>query len=59
MDQPQRAIVELNQQQLELVDRLVQEGGHGTSRAEVIREVFRRFCQDHPELVEGRATRLT
>jgi Arc/MetJ-type ribon-helix-helix transcriptional regulator len=38
--------VEVNQQQAELIDRLVAEG-LGASRAEVIRNGFLGFCDEH------------
>jgi Arc/MetJ-type ribon-helix-helix transcriptional regulator len=43
--------VEINQQQAELLDRLVAEG-LGASRAEVIRNGFLDFCREHAALIE-------
>jgi hypothetical protein len=44
-------IVEINQQQAELLDRLVAEGV-GATHAEVIRNGFLGFCREHPALLE-------
>jgi hypothetical protein len=44
--------VSLNQQQLELVGRLVQEGGFGDTPAAVLRQVFRLYVMQHPELLD-------
>jgi Arc/MetJ-type ribon-helix-helix transcriptional regulator len=46
-----RVTVEINQQQAELIDRLVAEGV-GASRAEVIRKGFAGFCGDRLALLE-------
>jgi Arc/MetJ-type ribon-helix-helix transcriptional regulator len=46
-----RVTVEINQQQAELIDRLVAEGV-GASRAEVIRHGFAGFCADLIALLE-------
>jgi Arc/MetJ-type ribon-helix-helix transcriptional regulator len=43
--------LEINQQQAELLDRLVAEGV-GTSRSEVVRIGFNGFCQDLLTLLE-------
>jgi hypothetical protein len=45
--------VEINQQQAQLVDRLVASATHGTTRAEVMRRAFVEFCERHPELRAG------
>jgi hypothetical protein len=42
-------IVEINQQQAQMLDRLIAGGDHGTSYGEVIRSGFLRFCREHPE----------
>lgn len=42
--------VVVNQQQTQMLDRLVAEG-LGTTHAEVLVVGFRRFCGAHPELV--------
>jgi hypothetical protein len=48
--------VVVNNQQTELLDRLVADG-LGATHAEVIAVGFRRFCEEHPELVAQRAGR--
>ena len=45
--------IEINQQQAEMLDRLVAEGQLGDSHGEVVRTGFVRFCEAHPELLEG------
>ncbi len=45
--------VVVNQQQEQMLDRLVAEGGHGETHAEVIRSGFAAFCEEHPELLRG------
>jgi Arc/MetJ-type ribon-helix-helix transcriptional regulator len=47
-----KIIVELNQQQEELIDRLVEEGDYGSTPGEVIANLFRRFRLEHPEVLE-------
>ena len=47
-------VVEVNQQQAQMLDRLIAEGGLGESYGEVIRSGFHRFCQEHPELLGDR-----
>lgn len=42
--------VVINQQQADMLERLIAEGGHGATHAEVIRSGFLRFCAEHPEL---------
>jgi hypothetical protein len=44
-------IVEMNQQQRELVDRLLTEGGYGRTPGEVLRTVLRLYCAAHPDFV--------
>jgi hypothetical protein len=44
-------VVEVNQQQAQMLDRLIAEGGLGETPAEVLRSGFVRFCAEHPELV--------
>ena len=46
--------VVVNNQQTEMLDRLVAEG-LGATHGEVIALGFRRFCEEHPELVAARA----
>jgi metal-responsive CopG/Arc/MetJ family transcriptional regulator len=46
-----RVVVEINQQQAELIDRLVAQGV-GASRAEVIRKGFAGFCADLMSILE-------
>jgi Arc/MetJ-type ribon-helix-helix transcriptional regulator len=43
--------VEINQQQAQMLDRLIAEGGLGGSYEEVIRSGFLRFCEEHPEFL--------
>jgi hypothetical protein len=43
--------IEINQQQEQMLDRLVAEGTHGDSHGEVVRSGFVRFCEAHPELL--------
>ena len=43
-------VVELNQQQEQIVRRLIDEGDYGSTPAEVIRDIFIRFCETHPEV---------
>lgn len=45
--------IEVNQQQEQMLDRLVEEGELGSTHGEVIRSGFLRFCDAHPELVAG------
>jgi hypothetical protein len=48
-----RAItIEINQQQEQMLDRLVAEGEVGETHGEVVRAGFVRFCEAHPELFE-------
>jgi molybdopterin-biosynthesis enzyme MoeA-like protein len=44
-------VVEINQQQAEMLDRLIAEGGLGSTHGAVIRSGFARFCREHPELL--------
>ena len=46
-----KVTVEINQQQAQMLDRLVAEGDHGSTYAEVIRDGFVRFCEEHPEFL--------
>ncbi len=41
--------VVINQQQAQMLDRLITEGKHGSSYGEVIRSGFLEFCRQHPE----------
>jgi hypothetical protein len=45
--------LEINQQQAQMLDRLIAEGGLGSTPAEVLRSGFLRFCKDHPEFASG------
>jgi len=45
--------VVINQQQEEMLDRLVAEQRHGSTHAEVIRSGFVAFCREHPEFLAG------
>jgi hypothetical protein len=42
--------VVINQQQAQMLDRLIAEGKHGSTYGEVIRSGFLQFCRQHPEL---------
>lgn len=44
-------VVEVNQQQAQMLDRLIAEGGLGETPAEVLHSGFVRFCEEHPELL--------
>jgi hypothetical protein len=43
--------IEVNQQQQQMLDRLVAERDLGSTHGEVIRSGFVRFCEAHPELL--------
>ena len=45
-----RVTVEVNQQQAQMLDRLIADGHLGDDYGEVIRSGFVRFCREHPEL---------
>lgn len=45
--------LEINQQQAEMLDRLIREGGLGDSSADVLRSGFLAFCREHPEVLEA------
>jgi hypothetical protein len=51
-------MVELNQQQEQLVERLLKERVYGTTPGEVIHNVFRRYCVGHPELIKAPSARV-
>lgn len=51
-----KVVVEVNQQQRQLLDRLIEEGKHGSTPEEVLRSGFLEFCREHPEIVAGSAT---
>lgn len=44
--------IEINQQQEQMLDRLIAEGTLGSTHGEVVRNGFRRFCEKHPEFLE-------
>jgi hypothetical protein len=44
-------VVEVNQQQAQMLDRLISEGGLGETYGEVVRSGFLHFCREHPELL--------
>jgi hypothetical protein len=44
--------IEINQQQEQMLDRLVAEGELGETHGEVVRAGFVRFCETHAELFE-------
>jgi hypothetical protein len=43
--------IEVNQQQEQMLERLIAEGEHGANYGEVIRRGFVLFCEQHPELL--------
>lgn len=43
----------INQQQKQLLDRLIAEGDYGATHAEVLRSGFTQFCDAHPEVLSG------
>jgi hypothetical protein len=45
--------LEINQQQAQMLDRLIAEGGLGSTPAEVLRSGFLRFCVAHPEFASS------
>ena len=45
--------IEINQQQEQMLDRLIAEGEYGSTHGEVIRSGFARFCDAHPEVLSG------
>jgi hypothetical protein len=45
--------LEINQQQAEMLDRLIAEGGLGETPSAVLRSGFLAFCQEHPEVLEA------
>jgi hypothetical protein len=48
----QTVTIEINQQQEQMLDRLVADGELGETHGEVVRAGFVRFCEAHPELLE-------
>ena len=48
-----KVVVEVNQQQRQLLDRLIAEGTHGSSYEQVVRSGFLEFCRTHPEIAGG------
>ena len=48
--------LEINQQQAQMLDRLIADGGLGSTYGEVVRSGFLRFCHDHPELATAPGT---
>jgi Arc/MetJ-type ribon-helix-helix transcriptional regulator len=46
-------LVVINQQQAQMLDRLIAEGKHGSSYGEVIRSGFLEFCRQHLELADS------
>jgi hypothetical protein len=51
----QTVTIEINQQQEQMLDRLVAEGTLGSTHGEVLRSGFVRFCEGHPELFQNGA----
>ena len=45
--------VVINQQQEQMLDRLVAEERYGSTHAEVIHSGFVAFCREHPEFLPG------
>jgi hypothetical protein len=52
-----KIVVEVNQQQRQMLDRLVAEGTHGSTHADVLRSGFLEFCRLHPEIVGAQAAK--
>lgn len=51
-----KVTVVINQQQAQMLDRLIAEGGYGQTYGEVIRSGFLRFSKQHAELTrQGRS----
>ena len=48
--------VELNQQQRQILDRLIADGGYGASHGDVVRTGFLEFCEKHPEIAGAAST---
>ena len=46
-----KVVIEVNQQQRQLLDRLIADGEYGSTYEEVVRSGFLEFCHLHPELV--------
>jgi len=55
MEKDLSVTVVINQQQEEMVQRLIAEGEYGSEPQAVIRDVFLRFCKSHPEFFRARA----
>ena len=51
MTMGKKVTVAINQQQAQMLDRLIAEGGLGETHAEVLHSGFKRFCAEHPELL--------
>ena len=45
--------IEINQQQEQMLDRLIAEGKLGATHGDVVRNGFTRFCEEHPEFLES------
>jgi len=45
--------IEINQQQEQMLDRLIAEGGLGSTHGEVLRSGFLAFCREHPEILDA------
>ena len=45
--------IEINQQQEQMLDRLIAEDGLGSTPGEVVRNGFVRFCERHPEFLDA------
>ena len=44
--------IEINQQQEQMLDRLIEEGALGSTHGEVVRNGFVRFCEKHQEFLQ-------
>jgi Arc/MetJ-type ribon-helix-helix transcriptional regulator len=44
--------IEINQQQAQMLDRLVADGSYGETYADVVRAGLVSFCEAHPEFLE-------
>jgi hypothetical protein len=48
-----RVVLSINEQQAQVIDRLVAGKQLGADRAEVILAGFKRFCETHPEMLRA------
>jgi hypothetical protein len=48
-----KVVLTINEQQAQVIDRLVARNELGDNRAEVILAGFKRFCESHPEMLRS------